>query len=175
MTRYHPLLVALHWLMALMIVMALAAGSLLLQSIPNDSPDKVGALAGHMTIGLIAGSLLLLRFGIRLGTQHPPKATTGNDFLDRIGQATHLVFYILILGMVMSGMGIAQTYGLFDIVFGGSGDPLPPVFDNAPRAAHGIFAMALIALVALHIAAAIYHQAVLKDGLLRRMWFGKRT
>ena len=141
---------------------------------PNDDPNKIGALAGHMTVGLLIGGLLLVRFGLRLGTAHPPKATAGNDLLDRIGQATHWAFYVLILGMVMSGMAIAQSYGLFDIVFSGSGDPLPPVFDNAPRAAHGIFATALIALVALHIAAAVYHQMILKDGLLRRMGFGPR-
>ena len=116
----------------------------------------------------------MLRFGLRLGTTHPPRASTGNSFLDRVGQATHWVFYLLILGMVMSGMAMARSYGLFDIVFGGSDAPLPPVFDNAPRAAHGVFATGLIALIVLHIAAAVYHQAVLKDGLLRRMWFGRR-
>ena len=174
MTRYHPLLVALHWLMALMMLLALTGGTLL-QSLPNEDPNKAGALAGHMTFGLVIGSLLLLRFGVRLATAHPPKATTGNAFLDRIGQATHLVFYVLILGMVMSGMATAQSYGLFDIAFSGSGEPLPPVFDNGPRAAHGIFATALMALIALHIAAALYHQVMLKDGLLRRMWFGARS
>ena len=92
----------------------------------------------------------------------------------RLGPVGYIITGILILGMVMSRMGIAQSYGLFDIVFSGSGDPLPPVFDNAPRAAHGIFATALMALVALHIAAAFYHQIILKDGLLRRMGFGRR-
>jgi len=174
MTRYHPVLVALHWLMALLIIVALAAGTFALQGLANDDPNKIGALAGHMTAGLIIGSLLVLRFGIRLATAHPAKATTGNPLLDRIGQATHLVFYVLILGMVMSGMAMARSYGLFDIVFGGSGDPLPPVFDNGPRAAHGVFATGLILLVLLHIAAAVYHQAVLKDGLLKRMGFGAR-
>lgn len=33
----------------------------------------------------------------------------------------------------------------------------------------------LMALIALHVAAALYHRFVLKDGLLRRMWFGKRS
>jgi cytochrome b561 len=42
------------------------------------------------------------------------------------------------------------------------------------RIAHGLIATLLVALIVLHIAAAIYHQVVLKDGLLRRMWFGKR-
>lgn len=173
MIRYHPALVALHWLMALMIIVALLAGTFLLQSMPNADPNKIGALAGHMSIGLIIGVLLLARFGLRLSTAHPPKATTGQPILDRIGQATHLVFYILILGLVMSGMAMAQSYDLFDVVFGGTG-ALPERFDNAARAAHGVFATALIALVLLHVAASLYHAVFLKDGLLRRMSFGRR-
>ena len=50
MQRYHPALVALHWLMALVILLALVAGTLLLANLPPDSPDKVSGLAGHMTI-----------------------------------------------------------------------------------------------------------------------------
>jgi cytochrome b561 len=174
MSRYHPALVILHWLMALMMIMALMGGMFALVPLPNDDADKIGALAGHMSFGLVIGGLLLLRFGLRLGTRHPPKASTGNALLDRIGQATHLVFYVLILGMVMSGMAMAQSYGLFDIVFSGSGDPLPPVFDSPARAAHGAIATALMVLIVLHVAAAIYHQAMLKDRLLGRMWFGRR-
>ena len=39
---------------------------------------------------------------------------------------------------------------------------------------HGLLATLLVGLIALHFAAALYHQLVLKDGLLRRMWFGRR-
>ncbi|MEO0931222.1 MAG: cytochrome b/b6 domain-containing protein [Pseudomonadota bacterium] len=41
--------------------------------------------------------------------------------------------------------------------------------------AHGFIALLLVALIVLHIAAALYHQVVLKDGLMRRMWFGRRN
>ena len=47
MQRYHPLLVALHWLMALMILIALAAGGIFLANMPPDSPDKVAGHGGH--------------------------------------------------------------------------------------------------------------------------------
>ena len=175
MARYHWALVALHWLMALMILMALAAGRLLLDPMPNDDPEKASALAGHMTFGLIIGSLLILRFAVRLGFERPPHAETGNAMLDTIGKATHWAFYLLILGMVMSGMGVAQTFGLFPIAFGGSGEAIADDFTNPARAAHGIFSMLLMLLIVLHIAAAVYHQVVLRDGLLRRMWFGRRA
>ncbi|MEO0498687.1 MAG: cytochrome b/b6 domain-containing protein [Pseudomonadota bacterium] len=176
MQKYHPLLAALHWLMALMILMALAAGGLLLANMPPDSPDKVQGLAGHMVVGMAIGVLLILRLLTRLRSTHPPDAKTGNDLLDRLGRWTHWGFYLLIAGMVLSGLTTALGLGLFPIVYGGTSETLPPEFATfAPRVAHGIVSKLLAALIALHIAAALYHQFVLKDGLLRRMWFGKRS
>ena len=94
---------------------------------------------------------------------------------DRVGTATHWLFYLLIAAMVLSGIGTALSYGLFPIVYGGSGDPLPPEFvHEGPRAVHGIVSSLLGVLVILHILAAFYHQLFLKDGLFRRMGFGAR-
>jgi len=176
MQKYHPLLVALHWLMALMILMALAAGGLVLANMPPDSPDKVQGLAGHMTVGTAIGVLLILRLLTRLRSTHPPHAETGNDLLDRLGRWAHWGFYLLIAGMVLSGLTTAFGLGLFPIVYGGAAESLPPELATfAPRVAHGIVSKLLAALIALHIAAAVYHQFILKDGLLKRMWFGKRS
>lgn len=176
MQRYHPLLVALHWLMALMILVALAAGGLVLANMPPDSPDKVAGLGGHMIFGMAIGVLLLLRLVTRTRSAHPPHAKTGNDLLDRIGRWTHWGFYVLIASMVLTGLATALGAGLFPIVFGSAAETLPPELATLPqRAAHGVIATLLVALIALHMAAAIYHQIVLKDGLLRRMWFGKRS
>jgi cytochrome b561 len=176
MLKYHPLLVALHWLMALMILLALVGGGLLLANMPDDSPDKVAGLGGHMIFGMAIGVLLLLRLVTRLRSAHPAHAATGNAMLDRIGVWTHWAFYALIAGMVLTGLGIAYGAGLFPIVFGGAVDTLPPGMRDLPQhAAHGLIALALVALIVLHVAAACWHTLVLRDGLLRRMWFGKRT
>ena len=66
MTRYHPLLVALHWIMAVMILVSLAAGGLVLAEMPRESPDRYMALAGHMSAGLAIGVLLVVRLLTRI-------------------------------------------------------------------------------------------------------------
>lgn len=176
MHRYHPLLVALHWLMALMILVALAAGGFVLANMPPDSPDKIAGLGGHMIFGIAIGVLLILRLVTRTRSTHPPHAETGNEMLDRIGRWTHWGFYALIAGMVLTGLATALGAGLFPIIYGGAAETLPPELTTLPtRVAHGVIATLLVALIGLHIAAAIYHQVVLKDGLLARMWFGKRS
>lgn len=162
--------------MGLMILVALAAGGIVLANMPPDSPDKVTALGGHMIFGMAIGVLLILRLVTRVRSSHPPHAETGNAVLDRIGRWTHWGFYALIGGMVLTGLATAIGAGLFPIVYGGAADTLPPGLADLPtRVAHGVIATLLVALIALHIAAALYHQVILKDGLLRRMWFGKRS
>lgn len=175
MTRYHPLLVALHWLLALMILVALLLGGPLLAGLPNDDPQKLTGLAGHMVWGAVIGGLLIVRLAVRLRSQHPAKADAGHPLLNAGAQAAHWGLYLLAFAMVASGLGTALSAGLFGIAFGGNGLPLPSdLMDYAPRQAHGVIAKLILALIALHILGAGYHQFVRKDKLLGRMWFGKR-
>ena len=59
-SRCHPLLVAIHWLLAFLIVAALALGALVVVKIPNTDPMKLEALRGHMS-----GGALILMLGSR--------------------------------------------------------------------------------------------------------------
>lgn len=176
MTRYHPVLVALHWLLALMILVALIIGGPSLADMANDDPDKMFGLTGHMIFGLTIGALMLVRLGMRAFSTKPPHADAGNAMLNLGAQAAHWGLYLLVLAMVGSGIGIAVSADLFAIVFGGSGAALPEDFGiYAPRIAHGVIATLLLVLIGLHVVGWAYHQFVLRDGLLRRMWFGKRA
>ena len=57
-----------------------------------------------------------------------------------------------------------------------NGGSLPDNFAVFPSfRAHAALATLLAILIVVHVAAALYHHCVLKDGLFRRMWFGKRT
>ena len=176
MTRYHPALVALHWLLAILIILALVGGGLILDEMPNSDPLKIEALQGHMIVATIILVLMLVRLLVRVRTAHPPQADIGQPLLNRLARWAHWAFYAVIFAMLGSGIAMSVMAGLPAIVFFGSGDPLPASFDElAPRAAHGLFATLLALLIAGHVAAALYHQFVRKDGLLARMWFGRRT
>ena len=172
--RYHGALVALHWLLALLLIAALAIGTFALKTVPNSSPDKIDALRGHMIAGGLILLLTLLRLAVRLKTAHPAPASTGYALLDRLAPATHWALYGLVLLMAGSGVAMSVLAGLPGIVFGGVGS-LPVNFDALPpRAVHGIVAKLLMLFIAMHIAAALYHQFVRRDGLLARMGFGRR-
>jgi cytochrome b561 len=175
-SRHHPLLVALHWLLAVLIVAMLCVGFFKLATMPSSDPEKIGILLVHMSLGMSILALMAIRLIVRLSTARPTAAATGHPRLDRIAPVTHYAFYVLVFLMAATGLATAIVAGLNRSVFQGTGEPLPSSFAAYPSfVAHGYLALLLAGLVVLHLAAALYHQFFLKDGLFRRMWFGRRA
>lgn len=173
-SRYHPLLVALHWLLAVLIIAALALGALVMARIPNSAPMKIEALRSHMIGGSSIAVLMLVRLVVRARTDHPATPSAGGPVLDWLAWASHRLLYLAVLGQAISGLIMALQTGLPGIVFGGG--TLPADFWVYPiRTVHYLFSRMLMALIMLHIAGALYHTLVRRDGLLRRMLFGRRV
>ena len=174
MKRYHPALVSLHWLLTVLIVVALLMGSNILSQIPNDDPEKLFALKMHMISGFVILGLMIVRVIVRKVTEEPAAADAGNAVLNKAGVIAHYLLYLLVFAMVGSGIATAVIAGLPDIVFNNSGVALPENFNNIlPRIFHGIISKVLFAMIFLHVLGAFYHQFIRKDSLLSRMWFGK--
>jgi cytochrome b561 len=173
-SRYHPALVVLHWVLALFVIAALALGALVLVKIPNTSPIKLEALRSHMSGGIAILALMLIRLAIRSQSAHPAPASAGHPLLDRLAWLSHRLFYGTVIGIAASGIIMALQTGAFEPVFFGHGT-LPPDFWVFPiRSVHYALTRLLMTLIAVHIVAALYHALVLRDGLLGRMFFGRR-
>jgi cytochrome b561 len=215
--RYHPALVVLHWIMALMIFGAVllaqeneggrerfegqrpnfAQQGFQSGSPPQDSdsdeappgftPEALPQQAGfglfstigiHMLIGVAILVLLIIRLIVRWTTRHPEWSSAGNKFFDWVGSLTHFGLYLLTFGMAITGIILADQRGMLARVFGIGSTPTPGSFGRGGFSLgflHGGLWTLLLLLTLLHIAAALYHQFILKDNLLGRMWFGKRT
>jgi cytochrome b561 len=175
-TRYHPVLVVLHWLIGLAILGMLFSGYALLENTPNSDPAKRGLLALHMVSGMLIGVFTIVRLIVRFTTRTPAHATSGHASLDRWVPLMHYGFYAVVLGMVATGFGTVIVSGLNQLIFSGSSAPLPPDLTVYPvRVAHGWLAGVLAAMVIVHVAAVAYHHAVRRDKLIARMGFGRRT
>jgi cytochrome b561 len=211
--RYHPLLVALHWLMAILIL-----GAVLLvqeneggersrprtdnfssqglqtgtasqtfdsdeasQNVQGGAPrrENQGVLSGtglHMILGISILVLLVVRLAVRWGTQHPEWASTGNKLFDWVGNLTHLGLYVLTFGMAITGIILANQRGILARVFGVGATPAAGTYLRGGfrfGMLHGGIWTLLLLLIILHVGAALYHQFILKDNLMGRMWFGK--
>lgn len=175
MKRYHRLLVLLHWVLAIMIIGGLLMGGNVLSKTPNSDPAKLFYLKMHMSMGILILALMITRLLVRFFTAKPPHADIGHPLANKLGAATHYIFYLLVFLVAGSGIAIANLAGLPDIVFNQSGSPLPVDFSSyAPRDAHGVLTKILSVVIVGHFIAFLYHQFVRKDQLFSRMWFSGR-
>jgi cytochrome b561 len=171
-SRYHSLMVSLHWLTFLLVFAAFGLGKFM-SGQPNEA-TKIPLLAAHMALGLVTLLVIIGRFIARLRLPRPANVSAGNALLDKVAEVVHYALYLFVLLMSISGVLLSMQAGLAPIVFGGSGTALPADFYAfSARLLHGFIAPALFLLVLLHVGAAFFHQLVLKDNLLARMGYGK--
>jgi cytochrome b561 len=171
--RYHPVHVALHWLMFLLVIMMLGVGKLVMPGVAVSDPQKPLMLQTHAYIGIFITILLVARLIVLFTTKRPAPADAGNSFLNFVARAVHFLLYFLLLGMAVSGLGLFQSANL-PAIFRGAIPYPQDFFVYLPRIGHGLISTVLLLLILLHVGAAFYHQFFLKDNLLSRMWFGKR-
>jgi len=172
--KYHPLLVVMHWFVAFAMAQLLIRGPLLMVHIPNSDPAKIDALRAHMIAGILVLTAMTARLVLRRTTRLPAPASPGNVYLNRLKKMVWPLLYLCVICQALAGLGMAVEAGLPEILFGGGG-ALPADFWVYPlRSVHYVFSRLLMGLIAVHLAGAAYHTLILRDGLLRRMSFGRR-
>ena len=124
------MLVALHWLLALMIMGLLCLGFFVLANMPNDDPKKLEILVWHMAGGMFVLVLTILRLIIRLSSARPAAARTGSLLLDRLASIAHHSLYLIVFLMIATGW---YTGWLISGVFAHKGEVLPSTFRGVPE------------------------------------------
>ncbi|MEQ8164839.1 MAG: cytochrome b [Alphaproteobacteria bacterium] len=163
-----------HWTIFIVIAGLLVVG-VLMTDMP-DGPDK-GELYGlHKSFGAVLLALVLLRLGWRLMNVRPDLPGHMKSWEATLAKANHLVLYVVIILMPVSGIVMSQAAGFPVSVFGLF--ELPTFVEKSKELgglAHSIHywtGWTIVALVALHIAGALKHHLVYKDNVLRRMISG---
>ncbi|MEI9993640.1 MAG: cytochrome b [Rhizomicrobium sp.] len=179
--RYGTVAMTFHWVIALLLIANIALG-LYMGDLPRGDPNKFLIFQTHKSIGLTVLVLSLLRLGWRLF--HPvPALPLGMHRLAKLAaHATHYIFYFLIVFIPLSGwvMVSASPLGNGTLFFGLFDWPNLPLFAGQTRAqlhdthelfetAHVWLAWSAIVLVPIHVAAALYHNFLRRDDVLRRM------
>lgn len=173
MKRYSTLMVFLHWTLAILILGAVFMGAIVLDEMASDHPQKMLLLKTHIIVGVGILLFTLLRLYVRFATQQPAPLVSRNRLQDKISIGVHHLLYLLTILTVLSGVTLAISANLGEVLFSHVGS-LPQDFEDfVAHEVHDVFAMLLLATIALHFAAALYHQFILKDGLLARMSFRK--
>lgn len=173
--HYTRTAMALHWLMALLILGMIAVG-LTMANYPIQY--KFIAYNLHKSFGLTVLALSIFRVYWRLW-HRPPALPPATPRWQRMGaHATHITLYGLMVGMPLSGWIMVSADAKFPTVFFSLFQvpqfPLPAAYDTHAthetfEDAHYWLAMGAIALVALHVGAALKHHLINRDDVLRRM------
>lgn len=168
--RYHPALIALHWLLALAIIGMFVFGGFVLDDMENTEPGKAGLLSLHLIGGIIILALTVVRLVVRIIAPRPAPVP-GSRGAQKVATGIQHLTYTLTVLIVVSGLMLAFKADLFAILFSHTGS-LPKDFeDYSAHEAHGYLADALMAVVALHVAGALKHQLVLKNNIMSRITF----
>jgi cytochrome b561 len=155
MTRYPLILRVIHWFTALMFIPMLAGGYFVIRPMASTEPLKLDALEYHMAIGVFLVALTALRLVLRWRMAHPETA----------GMAlwAHRALYACVFLMPVSGFTMVFSARLNDIVFARNGAPLPADMSMITgHFWHGLTALVLTLLIALHIAGAFKDRATIK-------------
>lgn len=174
--RYGGVAILLHWLLALMLTALFVLG-VYMADLPF-SPQRLKLYNYHKWAGVVVLTLSFLRLLWRLSHRPPALPAAMAAAMPRWQQwahhGTHHALYVLFFAVPLLGWAYSSAAGFPIVVFGVL--PLPDfVAVNKPLAEvikpwHGYAAYALAALVLLHVAAALKHQLVDRDGLMARMW-----
>ncbi len=179
--RYSNVAIALHWLIAFAILVNIALG-LYMADLPNSDPTKFQIVQFHKSVGLTVLVLSLMRVAWRLVNSVPPLPADMNPLLKRVARLTQFLLYALILAIPLSGWLMVSTspLGLPTSYFGLFHWPhvwfLAEMTRASKKAIIGIFvetheflAWSAIVLVTLHVAGALYHRLIRRDGVLKSM------
>lgn len=178
--RYTDTAKLLHWVLALALIAALGLGLYMVSL--SFSPQRLKLYNWHKWLGVSVLALSLLRMGWRLANQPPALPAAMQAAMPRwqhlAHHGTHHALYALFLIVPLLGWAYSSAAG-FPIVFLGL-IALPDWVAASPELAellkplHQWSAYALAALIVLHIAAALKHHFIDRDGLLLRMLPGQR-
>lgn len=176
--KYPGSMRVLHWLRALVVIGTLSVG-LLMVNLPDDLPAKFEQLyPNHKQFGLLALLLGLLQLVLRTRNRLPEPPTGLRPWERRLSTFVHRAFYALLIIVPLMGYSMSSTFTQSDGVpffFFGQLPELLPKNDRwfeVFQLLHRIFAYTLLALVVLHVAGALKHRLLDKDGqtdVLRRM------
>ncbi|MGE0183486.1 MAG: cytochrome b [Parvularculaceae bacterium] len=180
--RYTSVAIAFHWLIAVMIVGQLAGG-FYMHNLPKEQAElKFTLYQMHKSFGVTILLLTFFRLAWRLGHRPPALPAAMAGWEKAAARAVHIGFYGLLVVTPLVGWFVVSSSPLAESVptylFGIVPFPHLPLFDGvADREAlshqiaevHEYLAFAMIGLIGLHVAAALKHQFVNRDGVLSRM------
>lgn len=179
-TKYDGVAMLLHWVTAILMIFMIFFGEDLMGE-AEDGGEAGEAIAGtflpslHVSIGATILLLTVLRIVWRLMNPPPALPAAMLPWEVTLTKVVHGLFYLLMLGLPITGMmsfghWLTENSAMNGVaIYGSFGVPQLPNFGLPSGLLHNVGSKLGMALVILHVLAALKHQFVNRDGLLARM------
>jgi cytochrome b561 len=168
---YGPTALALHWASAAAIILLLISGQVM--DAIGGAEAASGLLVAHVLLGVTALLLTLVRLVWFFFIDRWPRPYPGlEQWQEILSRLVHGLLYVVTLLLASSGIATLILSGAAEALF--TGQPVPDVERILPRQVHGLAARAMLALLALHVGAALWHIFIRRDGVGARMGLAKR-
>jgi len=168
--RFTALQRLLHWLMAACILAMLFIGVGMVSTV---MPKYLTLVAIHKPLGIAILALALIRLAVRLRYGAPPLPADLPEPMKLAAHASHYAFYALMIAMPLLGWGMLSAAAYPVVLFGAWHLPaILPQSDSLHALlwdAHFYLAFAFFALILMHVAAALFHALVRRDGVFQTM------
>ncbi|EOE4546497.1 cytochrome b [Klebsiella pneumoniae] len=169
-THFHPALRWLHWLMAAAIVAMLFIGVAMVSTVSSLHALLVSI---HKPLGLMILLLVAVRLWLRFYTVVPPLPGAIPAWQRRLAHLSHWMLYAMMILQPLVGWAMQSAAG-YPVTVGGGVvlPPLAPVNNDwyaVLRPLHSAVALLLFITVMLHLAAALFHALVRRDGVFESM------
>lgn len=166
--RFDKVSMVLHWTTVLLVIFQLVTAFL-----PHEGPGARDLLMLHRSAGVLTLTVVIARLGWRAAFAHAPPLPRGMAVLQRsLARANEYGLYFMLLVQPASGLADALFHGRPVVLFGLRVPALmpanKPLFHLAGEI-HERGAWVLMALIGLHVGAAVFHGLVLRDGVVQRM------
>jgi cytochrome b561 len=173
--RYTNTAILLHWLIAILVIVQFAWGWWM-QEIPKQPVGpRVDAFNLHKSVGMTILALMVIRLLWRIG-HRPPPLPHMPSWQARAARVTHIALYVLLvihplsgyLGSEFSGYPV-KYFGMTLPTWTGKNVALKDFLSGV----HLTTSWLIAAAVSLHVAGALKHALVDRDGLLARVGIGR--
>ena len=168
--RFTPLQRLLHWLIAVCVLMMLFIGVGMVSTV---KPKYLPLVTIHKSLGITILVLALIRLAVRLRYGAPPLPADMPEPMKLAAYLSHYALYVLTIGMPLIGWAMLSAAAYPIVLVGGL--RLPPILPQSDRLhallwdAHFFLAFAFFALILMHVAAALFHALVRRDGVFETM------
>jgi cytochrome b561 len=166
--------IVLHWLIGLCVLAQITLG-LWMIGIPKSPPGvRASWFNLHKSIGITLAALIVARLLWRFMHRAPPLPLTMQKWERIAAKSNHVLLYVCMIVMPVSGY-LGSSFTKYPILYFGMRLPYwgwdAPVLKDLCSQVHLTTVIIFITLIALHIAAAVKHWLIDRDGIAQRMWF----